>query len=71
MLFVCYPKILHKHCFQFLLGPFLLQRENENSLLCSGKFFGGGGDKQRALWYVMVFTVVVNYDSILELFAVT
>ena len=34
-------------------------------------FGGGGGDKQRALWYVMVFTVVVNYDSILELFAVT
>ena len=29
-----------------------------------------GGDKQRALWYVMVFSVVVNYDSILE-FAVT
>ena len=22
MLFVCHPKILHKHCFQFLLGPF-------------------------------------------------
>ena len=22
MLFVCHPKILHEHCFQFLLGPF-------------------------------------------------
>ena len=22
MLFVRHPKILHKHCFQFLLGPF-------------------------------------------------
>ena len=37
MLFVCQPKILHKHCFQLL-----------------------GGDKQRALWYVLVFSVVVN-----------
>ena len=61
MLFVCYPKILHKHCFQFLLRPFLLQRETEN--YAQGNF---RGDKQRALWYVMVFSVVVNYDSILE-----
>ena len=37
MLFVCQPKILHKHCFQLL-----------------------GGDKQRALWYVLVFSLVVN-----------
>ena len=27
MLFVCHPKILHKHCFQFLLGSFKLPRE--------------------------------------------
>ena len=65
MLFVCYPKILYEHCFQFLLGPFLLQRGTEN--YAQGNF---GGDKQRALCYVMVFSVVVNYDSILE-FAVT
>ena len=32
MLFVCHPKILHKHCFQFLLGPFYLQRETEDTL---------------------------------------
>ena len=31
MLFVCHPKILHKHCFQFLLGPFSLPRENEDN----------------------------------------
>ena len=65
MLFVSYPKILHKHCFQFLLGPFLLPRETENYA-----YANLGGDKQRALWYVMVFSVVVNYDSILE-FVVT
>ena len=31
MLFVCHRKILHKHCFQFLLGPFYLPRENEDN----------------------------------------
>ena len=56
MLFVCHPKILHKHCFQFLLGPFKLPRETEDNAYA--KFWG---DKQRALWYVMVFSVVVNY----------
>ena len=40
------PQILHKHCFQFLLGP--------NAY---AKFWS---DKQRALWYVMVFSGVVN-----------
>ena len=35
------PQILHKHCFQFLLGP--------NAY---AKFWS---DKQRALWYVMAF----------------
>ena len=58
-------KILHKHFFQFLLGPFLLPRETEN---CAYANFWG--EKQRALWYVMVFSVVVNYNSILE-FVVT
>ena len=50
MLFVCLPKILHKHCFQFLLGPFELPRETEDKAYAT--FWG---DKQRALWYVMVF----------------
>ena len=59
------PKILHKRFFQFLLGPFLLPRETEN---CAYANFWG--EKQRALWYVMVFSVVVNYNSILE-FVVT
>ena len=50
MLFVCRPKILHKHCLQFLLGVKMAPRETENNVYA--KF---GGDKQRALWYVMVF----------------
>ena len=47
MLFVCHPKILHKHRFQFLLGVKLAPRETENNAYA--KFWGA---KQRALWYV-------------------
>ena len=50
MLFVWHPKILHKHCFQFLLGVKMAPRDTENNAYA--KFWG---DKQRALWYVMVF----------------
>ena len=55
MLFVCRPKILHKHCLQFLLGVKMAPRETENNAYA--KFWG---DKQRALWYVMVFSGVIN-----------
>ena len=47
MLFVCHPKILHKHCFQFLLGVKMAPKETENNAYA--KFWG---DKQRALCYV-------------------
>ena len=60
MLFVCQPKILHKHCFQFLLGVKMAPRETENNPYA--KF---GGYKQRALWYVMVFSAVVNTASVI------
>ena len=56
MLFLYHPKILHKHCFQLLLGVEMAQRETENNVYA--KFWG---DKQRALWYVMVFSAVVNW----------
>ena len=59
MLVICHPKILHKHCFQFLLGPFKLPRETEDNGYA--KFLG---DKQRALWYVMVFSGVVNSQGL-------
>ena len=54
MLFVCHPQILCMHYFQFLLGPFSLPKKKDNSY---AKFWG---DKQRALWNVMVFSGVVN-----------
>ena len=47
MLFVCYPKILHKHFLQFLLRVKMAPRETENSAYA--KFWG---DKQRALWHL-------------------
>ena len=46
----------NKLCSQFLLGVKMAPRENENKAYA--KF---GGDKQRTLWYVMVFSGVVNY----------
>ena len=55
MLFVCHPKILHKHGVQFLLGVKMSPGETENNA-----YSNFGGDKQRALWYVMVFSGVVN-----------
>ena len=56
MLFVCRPKVLHKHCLQFLLGVKKAPRETENNTYV--KFWG---DKQRALWYVMVFLECDQY----------
>ena len=49
------PQNLHKHCLQFLLGVKMVPRETENNAYAN--FWG---DKQRALWYVMVFSGVVN-----------
>ena len=46
---------MHKHCLQFLLGVKMAQIETENNAY---KMFWN--DQQRVLWYVMVFSVVVN-----------
>ena len=51
MLFVWHPEISHKYCLQFLLGVKITRRETENNAYA--KFWG---DKQRALWYVMLFS---------------
>ena len=55
MLFVFHPKILHKHCLQFLLGVKMAARETENNAYA--KFWS---DKERALWYFIIFSGVVN-----------
>ena len=59
MLFVCHPKIL-QHCLQFLFGVKMAPRETENN--ANVKFWG---DEKRALWYVMVFSGVVNFFLII------
>ena len=51
MLFVWHPEIFHKYCLQFLLGVKITRRETENNAYA--KFWG---NKQRALWYVMLFS---------------
>ena len=51
MLFVWHSEIFHKYCLQFLLGVKITRRETENNAYA--KFWG---DKQRALWYVMIFS---------------
>ena len=58
MFFVRHPQILHKHCFQFLLGVKMAPREIENNAYAKFR-----GDEQRTLWYVMVFSGVVNYND--------
>ena len=59
MLFVCHREILREHCLQFLLVVKMAPRETENNAYA--KFWG---DKQRALWYVIVFSGVVNCFSV-------
>ena len=58
MLFVYHPKILHKYWLQFLLGVKTAPRQTENNAYT--KFWG---DKQRALWYIMVFSGAVNCNQ--------
>ena len=54
---LCYSKILHKHCLQFLLGVKMDPIANETENNVYAKF---GSDKQRLLWYVMVFSGLAN-----------
>ena len=56
MLFVRRPKVLHKHCLQFLLEVKMAPRETENNAYVKFR-----GDKQRALWYVMLFLECGQY----------
>ena len=55
MFFVCHPKILHRHCLQFLLGVKMAPRETEDNAYAKFR-----SDQQTVLWYVMVFSGVVK-----------
>ena len=60
MLFVCHPKILHKHCFQFLLVVKMAPRETENNAY--PKFWG---DKEGALWYSCMLWYFLEWSIML------
>ena len=61
MLFVCHPKILLKHCLQFLLGVKMAPRETENNTYA--KF--GVTNKEHygiMLWYFLEWSIL-DYES--------
>ena len=51
MLFVCHPKILHKHYLQFLLGVNMAPRETENNAYAKDKEHYG------MLWYFLEWSI--------------
>ena len=53
ILFDCPSKILHKHCFPFLLGPLQVPGENKNN-----GYAKVWKDKQRVLWYFLYWLVL-------------
>ena len=59
MLFVCHPKFCISIVFSFSWGVKVAPRETESNNAYA-KFWG---DKQRSLWYVIVFSGVVNWQS--------
>ena len=58
MLFVCNPKILHKHRFQFLLGP-INSKEKLKTMLMQ-KFGLTNKDLYVMLWYFLLWSIVIN-----------
>ena len=59
MLFVCHPKILHKHCLQFLLEIKMAPRENENNAYAKF-FFVTKKEHYGMFWF---FSGVVNCNN--------
>ena len=54
MLFACHPKILHKHCLQFLLGDKMVLRETEkNSGVTDKEHYG-------IFWYFLEWSSTWN-----------
>ena len=54
MLFVCRPKILHKHCLQFLLGVKMAPRETERNFGVTNKEHYG------MFWYFVEWSITWN-----------
>ena len=60
MLFVCHTKILHKHCFQFLLGVKMASRETENNAYAK---FWGWQTKSIMVCYGISGVVIYTYPE--------
>ena len=58
MFFVVHPQILHERCFKFNSWGHFNSQEKLKTINSYAKF---GGGKQRVLWYVRVFSGVVNW----------
>ena len=55
MLFVRHPKILHKHCLQFLLGVKMALRETENNAYSN--FWVTNKEHCGMLWYFLLWSI--------------
>ena len=58
MLFVCHPKILHKHCLQFLLGVKKAQDKLKTMLMQN--FGVTNKEYYGMLWYFLEWSINVN-----------
>ena len=65
MLFLCHPKILHKHCLQFLLGVKMVQEKLETMLMQN---FGVTKKRHHGmLWYFLewsIWSTVAGYGEL-------
>ena len=59
MLFVCHPKILHKHCLQFLLGVKMAPRETENNAYA--KIGVTNKEHYSMLWYFLEWSITRHH----------
>ena len=65
MLFVCHPKILHKHCLQFLLGVKMAPRETENNTYA--KFGVTNKEHYGMLWHFLGQYLIMKVSMIISL----
>ena len=55
MLFVCHPKILHKHCLQFLLGVKMAQKKLKTMLMQNLRVTNK--EHYGMLWYFLEWSI--------------
>ena len=58
ILFVCPSKLLHKHCFQFLLGLIMVPRENKHNAY--EKFLEG---QNKSFMVFLIFSVYFDQSQ--------